>query len=100
MCGIAGQVTADRRPVKKALIASMGQRLRHRGPDDYGIYVNGHVGLAHQRLSVLDLSPAGHQPMANEDGTVWIVFNGEIYNCEELRAALRSRHSFRSRTDT
>ena len=100
MCGIAGQVTADRRPVEKALIASMGRRLRHRGPDDYGIYVNGHVGLAHQRLSVLDLSPAGHQPMANEDGTVWIVFNGEIYNFEELRAALRSRHSFRSRTDT
>lgn len=100
MCGIAGQVTADRRPIEERLISAMGERLRHRGPDDHGVYVKDHVGLAHRRLSVLDLSPAGHQPMANEDGTVWIVFNGEIYNYQELRDALRSRHCFRSSSDT
>jgi asparagine synthase (glutamine-hydrolysing) len=100
MCGIAGQVTADRRPVDERLITAMGARLRHRGPDDHGIYVKDHVGLAHRRLSILDLSPAGRQPMANEDGTVWLVFNGEIYNFKELREALQPRHSFRSSTDT
>lgn len=77
----------------------MSECLRHRGPDDHGVYVNGHVGLAHRRLSVLDLSPAGRQPMSNEDGKVWIIFNGEIYNFRELRNGLRSRHVFRSRTD-
>ena len=100
MCGIAGQVTADRRPVDYARISAMGNRLRHRGPDDQGVYVNGHVGLAHRRLSVIDLSPAGRQPMSNEVGNVWITFNGEIYNFRELRKALETRHEFRSRTDT
>jgi asparagine synthase (glutamine-hydrolysing) len=100
MCGIAGQITFDNRPVSRQRIASMGARLRHRGPDDAGVYVHGGVGLAHQRLSILDLSPAGHQPMSNEDGTVWIVFNGEIYNFQDLRARLADRHVFRSRTDT
>lgn len=100
MCGIAGQVNAGQRPVDKQRIAAMGVSLRHRGPDDHGVYVNGHVGLAHQRLSILDLSSAGRQPMSNEDETVWIVFNGEIYNFEELRHTLQSRHVFRSRTDT
>lgn len=78
----------------------MSECLRHRGPDDHGVYVNGHVGLAHRRLSVLDLTPAGRQPMSNEDGKVWIIFNGEIYNFRELRNGLQSRHVFRSRTDT
>ncbi len=100
MCGIAGKVTADRRPVEEPWIAAMGERLRHRGPDDQGVYVHGHVGLAHRRLSVLDLSPAGRQPMSNEDGTVRIICNGEIYNFQELRRALESRHVFRSHTDT
>src|SRR6185295_53608 len=100
MCGIAGQITFDNSPVSRTLIAEMGARLRHRGPDDAGIYVHGGVGLAHQRLSVMDLSPAGHQPMSNEDGTIWIVFNGEIYNFEELRTRLCDQHVFRSRTDT
>lgn len=100
MCGIAGRVTADRAPVDARLIAAMGHSLRHRGPDDSGTYVNGHVGLAHQRLSVIDLSPAGHQPMSNRDGTVWIVFNGEIYNFQELRSGLTGRYDFHSRTDT
>ena len=100
MCGIAGQMTFDNSPVSRGRIAAMGARLQHRGPDDAGIYVHGGVGLAHQRLSILDLSAAGHQPMSNEDGTVWIVFNGEIYNFQELRTTLCERHVFRSRTDT
>jgi asparagine synthase (glutamine-hydrolysing) len=78
----------------------MGARLRHRGPDDAGVYVDGAVGLAHQRLSILDVSAAGHQPMSNEDQSIWIVFNGEIYNYRELRAHLEGRHEFRSNTDT
>ena len=100
MCGIAGQVRADGAPVDARLVAAMGRSLRHRGPDDAGTYVHGGVGLAHQRLSVIDLSPAGHQPMSNKEGTVWIVFNGEVYNFQELRSQLAPRHDFRSRTDT
>jgi asparagine synthase (glutamine-hydrolysing) len=100
MCGIAGQINFDNAPVVPQRIAAMGASLRHRGPDDAGVYVHGSVGLAHQRLSILDLSPAGHQPMSNEDGTVWVVFNGEIYNFEELRDRLCDRHIFKSRTDT
>ena len=100
MCGIAGQINFDNAPVVPQRIAAMGASLRHRGPDDAGVYVHGSVGLAHQRLSILDLSSAGHQPMSNEDGRVWIVFNGEIYNFEELRDRLCDRHTFRSRTDT
>ncbi len=78
----------------------MRSRL-HRGPDDGGILCAGPVGLAHRRLSIIDLSPAGHQPMGNEDGSIWIVFNGEIYNFQELRPDLLQRgHRFRSQTDT
>ena len=100
MCGIAGLIHADHRPVDRERVAAMGARLQHRGPDDAGVYVKGAAGLAHQRLSILDLSPAGHQPMANEDGSIWIVFNGEIYNYQELRQSLGPSHSLRSRTDT
>ncbi len=100
MCGIAGQVNVDGRPVDRRTLEAMALRLRHRGPDDGGVYADGSVGLAHQRLSIVDLSPAGHQPMCNEDGTLWIVFNGEIYNFQELRQELNDEHTFRSRTDT
>jgi len=100
MCGIAGQVTMDGRPVSREVIAAMGDRLRHRGPDDHGLHIKGPVGLAHRRLSILDLSQAGRQPMSNPAGTVWITFNGEIYNYQELRQALRSPRTFRSETDT
>ena len=79
----------------------MASVINHRGPDDEGIYVKNNVGLAHKRLSILDLSPAGHQPMSNEDGSIWIVFNGEIYNFLDLRDNLQKKgHTFRSRTDT
>ncbi len=79
----------------------MAKALAHRGPDSDGVFVNNHVGLAHRRLAIIDLSPDGAQPMSNEDGSIWIVFNGEIYNFQELRDALvRKGHSFRSKSDT
>ena len=79
----------------------MSSLLSHRGPDDSGIYLKGNVGLAHRRLSIIDLTPAGHQPMPNEDESVWIVFNGEIYNYQDIRRDLLVRgHRFRSNTDT
>ncbi len=75
--------------------------LRHRGPDHEGVFVKGNIGLGHTRLSILDLSPAGHQPMCNEDRSVWVVFNGEIYNFPELRDGLEKQgHIFSSHTDT
>ena len=78
----------------------MKESLHHRGPDDEGVYIDGDVGLGHCRLSIIDLD-AGHQPMTNEDGSVWITYNGEIYNFQELRQELTSKgHSFRSRSDT
>jgi asparagine synthase (glutamine-hydrolysing) len=79
----------------------MREALIHRGPDDAGLHMDGAIGLGHRRLSILDLSAAGHQPMCNEDGSVWLVFNGEIYNYVELTSVLRARgHTFRSATDS
>lgn len=78
----------------------MTQLLRYRGPDDEGYYISSNVGLGHRRLSIIDLSQAGRQPMSNEDGSVWAVFNGEVYNFQELRDELKKRHHFRSHTDT
>jgi asparagine synthase (glutamine-hydrolysing) len=86
--------------VSPALIQSMADQIRHRGPDDDGYYVAGPVGLGFRRLSIIDLN-TGHQPISNEDGTVWVIFNGEIYNYRELRTELLSKgHSFRTQTDT
>lgn len=101
MCGICGLVFRDPRihPTAETL-QRMANTIRHRGPDDEGILVQENIGLAHRRLSILDLSAAGHQPMSNEDGSIWTVFNGEIYNFAELRVELEARHQFRSRTDT
>ncbi len=79
----------------------MASTMRHRGPDDEGFYLDGNMGLGHQRLSVIDLSPLGRQPMTNEDDRLWIVYNGEIYNYLELRQQLAGRgHHFRSHSDT
>ncbi len=72
----------------------------HRGPDHGGEWLGGHAALGHRRLSIIDLSPLGHQPMSNEDGTVWVTFNGEIYNFPELRKELEHKHAFRSHSDT
>jgi asparagine synthase (glutamine-hydrolysing) len=89
------------RAVDRELLRSMASVINHRGPDDEGIFVKGNVGLAHKRLSILDLSPAGHQPMSNEDGSIWVVFNGEIYNFLDLRKDLLQKgHTFKSQTDT
>jgi asparagine synthase (glutamine-hydrolysing) len=105
MCGIAG--IADRAGrVDPDELTVMTDRLAHRGPDDGGVWLRQPgsgvaVGLGHRRLSVIDLSANGKQPMPNEDGTVWITFNGEIYNFQDLRSELLGRgHVFRSETDT
>jgi asparagine synthase (glutamine-hydrolysing) len=101
MCGIAGILHFDpRERVDRDLLERMTRVLEHRGPDDEGFYQDGPVGLGHRRLSIIDLS-GGAQPMANEDETVWIVFNGEIFNFEELREDLeKAGHQFRTRSDT
>ena len=101
MCGICGKVNFDKeKPVRQMLLKRMADTIVHRGPDDEGYYISGPVGLGFRRLSIIDLA-TGHQPLSNEDGTIWIVFNGEIYNFQELRDELRARgHVFRTRTDT
>src|SRR5215469_5088440 len=101
MCGIAGIIGADRAyRVAPADVREMCQAIVHRGPDDEGIYAQNHVGLGMRRLSIIDLS-TGHQPIHNEDQTVWVVFNGEIYNFPQLRSKLESQgHRFYTSTDT
>ena len=101
MCGIAGIVAADRlRPEDRANLPRMRDVITHRGPDDAGLHVDAFAGLAHRRLSIVDLA-AGHQPLANEDDSIWIVFNGEIYNHRELRPQLESAgHRYRTKCDT
>src|ERR1035441_7546107 len=102
MCGISGSVNWG----DASVLTKMSDIQAHRGPDDSGIWEcvapdQTWVGLANRRLSIIDLSPAGHMPMSNEDGTIWITFNGEIYNAEELRLLLEARgHIFRSHADT
>jgi asparagine synthase (glutamine-hydrolysing) len=101
MCGITGLVNYDRqRPVDPEILARMNEVIRHRGPDSDGFYLQKPVGLAIRRLAVIDLV-AGDQPISNEDGSVWLVFNGEIYNYQELRSRLeRMGHRFRTHSDT
>lgn len=100
MCGIAGQVRAAG-GIDPAAIAAMSSALRHRGPDGEGEYLDGTAGLGHRRLSFLDLSDAARQPLANEDGTLHITYNGEVYNYLELRKELVALgHMFRSESDT
>jgi asparagine synthase (glutamine-hydrolysing) len=100
MCGIAGVVSLSGNRACSALDA-MTDALRHRGPDTSGAWSDERCGLGHRRLSIIDLSPAGRQPLANEDGTVRITFNGEIYNYRTLRSELAARgHRFRTQTDT
>ena len=100
MCGIAGIARSDPRGVDETTLRRMAQALHHRGPDGKGFYAGRRVGLAHARLSIIDLS-GGSQPLTNEDGQVIVTFNGEIYNYVELRSELELRgHRFRTRTDT
>jgi len=102
MCGICGIFNyRDGQPVVAEDVARMARSIAHRGPDDEGLRVSGSLGLGFRRLSILDLSPAGHQPMSDDDGRVWVVFNGEIYNFRELRQELESRGAkFKSQCDT
>lgn len=101
MCGIVGIVRADGRPVDQRLLLSMRDSIAHRGPDDEGIYLGDGVGLGHRRLAILDLTSAGHQPMGNEDGTLWVVYNGEIYNYVELAQELMGLgYNLVSKSDT
>ncbi|MGI9185750.1 MAG: asparagine synthase (glutamine-hydrolyzing) [Solirubrobacteraceae bacterium] len=101
MCGIVGIVSLDPRVgVEAERVTRMRDVLRHRGPDGYGLWMERSVGLGHRRLAIVDL-PGGAQPMANEDESVWLTFNGEIYNHAALREELQSRgHRYRSRSDT
>jgi len=99
MCGIAGLINAG----NKELLEKMATTIFHRGPDDFGVeWFGGHSsGLAFRRLSIIDLSAAGHQPMSNDDGTLWIVFNGEIYNYQEIKKDLLDKGvRFKSHSDT
>ena len=98
MCGIAGILGR----FDEGAVQRMGLAMAHRGPDDEGIFSDssGPVVLGHRRLSIIDLSAQGRQPMASEDGNVVLIFNGEIYNFKELRARLEARHRFRSATDS
>lgn len=101
MCGITGIFNFNSEPVSRDLLIRMSRELSHRGPDDEGFCVWGNIGFGHRRLSIIDLSERGHQPMSNEDGTVWITYNGEIYNHPALREKLRKKgHLYRSQTDT
>jgi len=101
MCGISGIYNfKSLAPVSSAVLKAMNDTLVHRGPDDEGFYISGPVGLGHRRLSIIDLE-GGHQPIGNEDGTIWVVFNGEIYNFSDLRdKLLKKGHVFKTSSDT
>lgn len=101
MCGITGIFNFDSQSVNRELLTRMTRVLSHRGPDDEGVCAWDNVGFGHRRLSIIDLSERGRQPMSNEDGTVWITYNGEIYNHLALREKLRKKgHLYKSQTDT
>ena len=102
MCGICGKVYFDdNRQVREKELIRMADTLIHRGPDGSGVWVEKNVGLAHRRLAIIDLREQANQPMCNEDGSVWVTFNGEIYNFQELRRDLQKKgHSFRTTSDT
>src|SRR2546423_1970655 len=101
MCGIAGIYNLNGQPVPTGLLKSMTDAIAHRGPDGEGFYTHGPVGLGHRRLAIIDLSPAGRQPMANETADLIITYNGEVYNFQELRLELQAvGHRFQSKTDS
>jgi len=101
MCGIAGLINLDGTPVSPVILRKMNDAISHRGPDGEGHWIEGHVGLGHRRLSIIDLSPAGHQPMISADHRYILSYNGEIYNYRELRTELEAAgYWFRSKTDS
>jgi asparagine synthase (glutamine-hydrolysing) len=101
MCGICGQVVKEKGgTASRELLEAMCECMRYRGPDDEGVFMDAAVGLGHRRLSIIDVA-GGKQPLSNEDGTIWIVFNGEIYNFKQLKAELLAKgHRFTTNTDT
>ena len=100
MCGIHGLIHLDGSRVEPHLLSAMGDVTRHRGPDDEGMHIDGAAGIAMRRLSIIDLA-GGHQPLSNQDGTVWLVCNGEIYNYRELRSELQAQgHVFKTGSDS
>ncbi len=101
MCGISGIYNYNSEPVSLEAITKTSRALNHRGPDDFGYWLDGNIGFAHQRLSIIDTSNAGHQPMHSSDGNYTIVFNGEIYNHDEFRDELKAKgFVFHSSSDT
>jgi len=103
MCGITGIINFNKSPVNKALLKDMNDIIHYRGPDDEGFYYddNNGIGFGHRRLSIIDLSPLGHQPMSNDEETLWITYNGEVYNYLEIKDELKSKgYSFKSTSDT
>ena len=104
MCGICGLLKLPgQKPISRDMLQQMSDLISHRGPDDAGTYVspNADIGLANRRLSIIDPSESGRQPFTNEDGNIWVVYNGETYNYAEMRSYLQDRgHSFHSNTDT
>ena len=100
MCGIAGLINLDGAPVSPAVLQRMTDAVAHRGPDGEGHWIEANVGIGHRRLAIIDLSPAGHQPMVSSDHRYVLSYNGEVYNFRELRAELEARgYWFRSKTD-
>ena len=104
MCGFVGvlKLNTSSRFRENDILVKAGEVLKHRGPDSFGVHWEGACGLAHRRLSIIDCTDAGKQPMSNETGKIWIAYNGEVYNFQELTKShsLREKHAFRSRTDT
>src|SRR5450432_3695609 len=101
MCGLAGIVRFEGRAVRRDEIAAMIRSIRHRGPDDEGLLVEDGLGIGMRRLAIVDLTASGHQPLFNEDQSVAVVFNGEIYNHRDLRSRLvLNGHTFRGNSDT
>src|ERR1700734_2733386 len=100
MCGICGQFNfGDRGPVYRKTVERMANSISHRGPDDEGYYVAGPLGLGFRRLSIIDLE-GGHQPMSDQEESIWVIFNGEIYNFLELKTELEGfGHVFRTKSD-
>ena len=101
MCGIVGLINLNSVAVAPPILKRMTDEIAHRGPDGEGHWIEGNVGLGHRRLAILDLSPAGHQPMVSADHRFVLTYNGEIYNFRELRAELQAiGYWFRSKTDS
>ena len=101
MCGICGIYNYNKdAPISEQTLDGMTRTLIHRGPDDSGIHMDNYVGLGHRRLSIIDIQ-GGKQPMSNEDNTIWITYNGEIYNYKQLKSHLIQKgHKFKTNSDT